>query len=161
MKFMVLNSAKGEKREAQNDGKNTQDYEVFDLNTDMGDGDEWTGDPFLTEVYENDYGATAVLYISNHENEEKLRGRVKVKNTNDKVSFWNGSLGFDLIKSIKEANGEIIKDDVNVFTISFMELQEYINSLEEITVQVIPHTAEIKGEIRNWNTLKITKIVEG
>lgn len=158
---MVLDSAKPEKREATNDGKNTQNYEVFDLNQDMGAGDTWTGDPYLTKVFKNDYGYSASIYISNHENEEKLRARLKVKSEDDKQSFWDGSLGFDLIKSIKQVSGEQIKDDVNVFDMSFTELQKYLNDeVDELTVQVINHTAEIRGEIRNWNTLQVTKIGE-
>lgn len=155
---MVLDSAKAEKREANPEAAKTKEYEQYDLNKDIGDGDTWTGEPFLTEIYENDWGLSGNLYISNHENKERLRGRVKVKNKEDNVSFWQKSLGFSLVKSIKELNGETISDEINVFTVSYKELREYLNGLDEITVGVVNHTADINGEPTNWNTLDIVNI---
>jgi hypothetical protein len=155
---MVLDSAKPEKRETQGKGPDTREYELYDLNNDMGNKDTWTGDPYLTEVYENEWGSSANLYIANHDNKEKLRGRLKVKNKEDNVSFWQKSVGFDIVKSIKELNGETIEDDINVFTVSMKELREYINGLKEISITVTNHTADINGQPANWNTLTITEI---
>lgn len=154
----VLGSAKAETREQDPELEKTKDYEVFDLNKDMGSGEFWIGQPYMTDIFENvEYGDSALIYVNNHENQEKLRGRVKIKGITEKreVSFWQGSLGFDLVKSIKELAGETFDESVNVFTINFDELREYINSLDELKVKVIDHTANINGDVSNWNTLRV------
>ena len=43
MRFMVLDSAKAEKREANPEAAKQKEYEQYDLNKDIGDGDTWTG----------------------------------------------------------------------------------------------------------------------
>jgi hypothetical protein len=160
MKKMVFETLKTENRKGDSEFAKTKDYEQYNLNNDMGDGDTFTGQPHLSPVFENDYGKSANISISNHETEERLNGRVKVQTNEDTVEFWDGSLGYDIIKSIKELNGETIHPDDNKFTISFRELQEFINKISVATVKVINHTAEIRNEVMNWNTLIFTKIGE-
>lgn len=158
---MVFETLKTENQKGDPEFAKTKDYEQYNLNNDMGDGDTFTGQPKLSPVFTNeDYGNSANLSISNHETEERLNGRVKVKSEDDTVIFWDGSLGYDLIKSIKELNGETIHPDDNKFTISFKELQEFINKIQVATVKVINHTAEIRNEVMNWNTLQFIKIGE-
>lgn len=156
---MVLDGAIGGKQETDN--PNTRDYELFDLNKDMGEDDEWDGQPFITNPFDGDYGTSAFFFVNNHENEEKLRGKLNFKQKADeieKVTFFEGSLGFEVIRSIKELEGEEV-DGFNFFKIPFQELKEYINNLDHITVKVVNHTSkDSKGEVMNWNTFKVTKI---
>lgn len=159
---MVLDSAKGKQVKFDENRPDTREYDVFDLNQHMGEGDEWNGQPFLTEIYpSDDYDPTGLLYISNHENKEKLRARVKCKNTDETVKhkFREKSVGFDLIRTFKELDGEII-GDVNQFEIVYSDLQDYINSLDEITVKVIFHTSKDKktGKPIDWKTLEVIKV---
>jgi hypothetical protein len=164
---MVLDTAKGKQVNFDNDRPDTREYDVFDLNQHMGEGDTWNGEPYLTEIYPSDeYDPSGLLYISNHENEEKLRARVKVKNQkneNDPVKFHEGSVGFDLIRTFKELDGEVV-GDVNQFEINYKDLQEYVNSLDEITVKVIYHESKTKDKKTgkpitiDWKTLEVTKI---
>lgn len=157
---MVLDTAKGQQVKLDENRPDTREYEVYDLNQHMGEGDEWNGQPYLTEIYpSDDYDPSGLLYISNHKNKEKLRARVKVKNMKNPVKFHKGSVGFDLIKSLKELDGEKV-ENINQFTINYEDLQEYINNLDEITVKVIFHTSTDKktGKVIDWKTLEVTKI---
>jgi len=83
----------------------TRDYEVFDLNQDVGEDVEWFGQPYLTNILPGgEYQPSGLLYITNYETREKLRARVKVKTEypDEESIFRLGSVGFDLIRSFKE-----------------------------------------------------------
>lgn len=158
---MVLEGAKGEQVKFNENGPDTRNYDVFDLNQHIGEGEEWNGQPYLTTIYPGgEYEPSGLLYISNHKNEEKLRARIKVKNEDPgkKHVFREGSVGFDLIRTFKELDGEVV-GDLNQFTITYKELQDYINSLDEITVKAVHHTSKDKdGKPIDWKTLEVIKI---
>ena len=73
------------------------DYEVFKVN-DLGDGDTFTGEIYLSEIYENEFtddftGETkknysANLYLSNDKNKETLKARVNFKSLKDNITVW-------------------------------------------------------------------------
>jgi len=160
---MVLDGAKGEKEKFDENRPDTRDYEVFDLNQDVGEGVEWTGQPYLTNILPGgEYQPSGLLYISNHENKEKLRARVKIRTeySDKETIFREGSVGFDLIRSFKELAGENVTG-INKYTITYKELQEYINSLNNITVLTIAHTSrDNQGNTIYWKTLEVTRVEE-
>jgi len=160
---MVLDGAKGEKERFDENRPDTREYEVFDLNQDVGEDVEWTGQPYLTNILPGgEYQPSGLLYISNHENKEKLRARVKVKTEypDEESIFRVGSVGFDLIRSLKKLGGEKT-EGINKYTITYKELQEYINSLNSITVLTVPHTSKDNhGNTIYWKTLEVTRIEE-
>lgn len=159
----MFDGAKGEQRTIDEDAPDTRDYDVFNLHDDMEEGDEWNGQPYITKPIPGDHGTIALFYINNHENQEKLRGKLNLsKKANedvdniDKVSFFEGSLGYDVIQSIKELEGQEV-EGFNVFTIPFEQFREDVNNLKKIEVLVRNHTSTLKnGDVINWNTFRVT-----
>jgi len=65
-----------------------------------------------------------------------------------------------LIRSFKELAGENVTG-INKYTITYKELQEYINSLNNITVLTIAHTSrDNQGNTIYWKTLEVTRVEE-
>lgn len=158
---MVLNSAKEGKSEVDEKLLETSEYEQYNLN-DLGGKEIYEGEPYLSTMAEKEFDdgrkqISALFTIANHENKDRINGRVKAKSLEDELTFWHKSLGFEVIKSIKELHGENIDKLTNHFQISYQELREYINSLEHVTVEVQSYQAEIDGNLTFWNTFKIIK----
>ena len=140
-----------------------RNYEKFLLNA-LEDKSTFTGEPFLTEVYENEFQDyndpnktikkySANLYINNHETKEKLKARVNLKNLKDEITVWKNSVAYDIIDSIEELNEPGTSGINNVYTISFKELQNYINSLKSMSIRVKEHNGDIL-----YNTLRVTRV---
>jgi len=151
---MVLDGAKGEKEEFDENRSDTRGYKVFYLNQDMGEYEEWFGQPYLTNILSSEeHQPSGLLYITNYEAREKLRARVEAQTA--ECVYRVGSVGFDLIRSFKKLAGEDVTG-INKYTILYSELQEYINSLSIITVRTIPHTS--RGIY--WKTLEVIRVIE-
>jgi len=153
-----------EKREAEGNGPDTRDYEEFKLN-DLDNNLVFQGQPYLTKIYENEFEDektgkmvkkySANLYISNHDEKEKIKARVNFKTGDDKFTAWQGSVAYDIIDSLEELNEPGTAGLNNVYTMSFEELQKHINSLESVKVKVVEHRGEFW-----YNTLKIISVGE-
>ena len=164
---MVLKTLKREEKKFDNNDPQIDDYEEFLLSSDVEPDTTFTGQPYLGEPYEykftSDYtgkeetNRRCQFWVMNHQNQEVLKGQLKLKSLEDEAQFWEGSLGFDLVDSIDRLhNGD--EGNCNLLTISLSELREYLNGLPEVTVKVKEHTSTIKGEETSWNTLRVTKI---
>jgi hypothetical protein len=139
-----------------------KDYETFKVN-DLVDGDPFTGEIYLSEIYENEFtddftGETkknysANLYISNDENKETLKARVNFKSLNDNITVWQGSMPYDIIDSIEELNNPGSGGVHNIYNMSFKELQDHVNQLGNVTVKVKAHTGDF-----DYNTLRIVEV---
>lgn len=136
------------------DGPDRSDYMVFELN-DLVNGNKFQGEPYLGDTYDFEYekqakngelktvkGYSANLYISNDNAQETIRARVKRKNDKDMFTAWQGSVLYDLIDSIEELNEPGSAGQFNVYTMSYHELQEYINSFKEVMIQIIEHESK-------------------
>ena len=160
---MVFGSVVKEEQQFENDDPDIEGFDEFILNTDMEDGMLFTGKPFLGEMYQFDYEGNpnfrANLWIINNENKEVLKTQLKLKSMEDNLTFWNKSVGFDIVDSIETLEDEKFKGKHNKLNISFKELYEYLNSLKEITVETKAHKAEINGNLTFWNTLRVTGVV--
>ena len=141
-----------ENREAGQSRPDRTGYDEFQLK-DLVQGDTFQGEIFLTKVYENDYGKSANLYISNDDNKETLKGRVNIKGPAGKVTAWKGSVLYDLIDSLEELESDGDRKEYNVYKIDYGELQGYINQLGIVTVEVISHIND-DGDME-WNTARI------
>lgn len=158
---MVLDSAKEGKSEVDTKLLETSEYEQYNLN-DLGGKEIYEGEPYLAKMAEKEFDdgtkqISALFTIANHENKDRINGRVKAKSLDDELTFWHKSLGFEVIKSIKQLHNEPVDKMTNHFQISFNELREYINSLGHVTVEVESYQAEIDGNLTFWNTFKIIK----
>ncbi|OEC87853.1 MULTISPECIES: hypothetical protein [Methanobacterium] len=158
-----------ETQEIEGNRPDTSEYEEFKLN-DLDDGSSFVGNPFLTKIYENEFDEynkqgeltgnkvkkySANLYITNNENEEVLKAKVNFKSDNDSIKVFKNSVAYDIIDSIEELNDPEKEEDKNVYSMSFKELQDYINDLDSITVDIIEHEGNF-----TYNTLRITQIGE-
>ena len=160
-----FDSGKREQQIINGNLEGTEDYEDFSLQ-DLADGEEYTGQPYLFDIQSNtwkekdDNGEetgkevtkiSAIIGIFNHDEEEKIIGRLNLKHEEDDHTFWKKSLGFDILDSIEVMHGEQPTQE-NTFTISFKELQSYINNLKNCTIQV----KEYNGKF-NYNTFRFIK----
>jgi len=103
---MVLDGAKGEKEEFDENRSDTRGYKVFYLNQDMGEYEEWFGQPYLTNILSSEeHQPSGLLYITNYEAREKLRARVEAQTA--ECVYRVGSVGFDLIRSFKNWQGKM------------------------------------------------------
>ena len=168
---MVFKSAKKSEKKFENRDPDIEGFDEFDLNKDMEDGMPFTGKPYLGDQFEftftdNNSGKEvtnrqANFWIVNNENKEVLKSRLKVKDIKtDEKTFWEKSVGFDLINSIEILSDPKFEGKHNVLDISFKEFQEYINNLNEMTVETIAHKTKIKGNLTFWNTLKVKEVVK-
>ena len=138
------------------------DYEVFKVN-DLVDGDTFTGEIYLSEIYENEFtddftGETkknysANLYLSNDKNKETLKARVNFKSLKDNITVWQGSMAYDIIDSIEELNEPGTGGIHNVYNMSFKELQGHVNQMGNVTVMVKTHTGDF-----DYNTVRIVEM---
>ena len=162
MRFMaVFKTLEKETRTFDDDIEGTEDYDVFMVN-DLDKGDTFVGKPVLGDIRESEFeddntgemikSYRATLLIVNHDNKEKLKARVNLKGMDDGVTFWQGSLGYDIIDSIEEMHEPGTSGVENVYNMSFKELQEYINNLEQCTVEVKAYTGKFY-----YNTLRLTE----
>jgi hypothetical protein len=151
----VFDTLKKDKTELEG----TEEYEVFSVH-DLDPETKYTGQPFLTSIREVEFADdktsemvkkySAVLWIHDHANEEKVKCRINLKSMNDKVSFFKKSLGYDIIDSIEELHEPGTAGLNDIYTMSFSELQSYINSLKSVTVLIKAHSGEIP-----YNTFRI------
>ena len=158
---MVLDSAKEGKSEVDNKLLETSEYEQYNLN-DLGGKEIYEGEPYLAKMAEKEFDdgtkqISTLFTIANHNSNERINGRMKAKTLEDELTFWHKSLGFEVIKSIKQLHNEPVDKMTNHFQISYQELREYINSLGHVTVEVQSYSAEINGNLTFWNTFKIIK----
>jgi hypothetical protein len=127
---------------------------------DAVDDERYTGQPYLTEIYENegDKGKyyVANLYITNDTKKEVLKARISFKNNKDPVKAFKGSALFDVIDSLERLNDPDLKE-CNKWEMNFDELQDYINSLEVVTVKIIENPPIKKGA-DYYNTLRFTRV---
>jgi hypothetical protein len=159
MKFMVFKTLTKETKTFDDDVEGTEDYDVFMVN-DLDPGDTFIGKPVLGEIKENEFEDidtgemvkkySASFLIINHDNKEKLKARVNLKSLNDDVTFWQGSLGYDIIDSIEEMHEPGTSGINNVYNMSFNELKEYINNLKTCTAEVKSYTGKFI-----YNTVRI------
>lgn len=159
-KMAVFKTLTKEKKTFDDEIEGTEEYNIFMVN-DLDPGDTFIGKPHLGNINENEFTDdntqemvkkySATLQIINHENEEILKARVNLKGKDDNVTFWQKSMGYDIIDSIEELHEPGTAGIDNVYTMSFSELQEYINSLETCTVQVKTYTGKFI-----YNTLRLT-----
>lgn len=157
---MIFKTLKKEEKKFDNALEGTEDYETYLLN-DLDPDTTFTGKPLLSQIWENEFEDfntgkmvkkySANLTIINHDNEEIVKARLNLKSTDDMVTFWQRSLGYDIIDSIEELHGEKAGVE-NVYTISFKELQEYINNLKTMSITVIHHNEKFE-----YNTFRINK----
>jgi hypothetical protein len=153
----VFDTLKKDKTELEG----TEEYEVFNIH-DLDPEDKYTGQPFLTNIREVEFPDdetgemvkkySAVLWIHDHANKEKVKCRINLKSMNDNVSFFKKSLGYDIIDSIEELHEPGTAGLNDIYTMSFSELQTYINKLKTITVTIKAHAGEIP-----YNTFRIIK----
>ncbi len=156
----VFNTLEKEKRTFDDEIEGTENYNIFNVQ-DLDPGDTFQGKPFLGDIRENEFEDdntgemvkkySATLQVVNHENEEILKARVNLKGTDDQVQFWQGSQGYDIIDSIEELHEPGTAGIDNVYTMSFQELQEYINNLKTATVEVKFYSGKF-----TYNTLRLT-----
>jgi hypothetical protein len=158
-----------ETKKIEGNRPDTSDYEEFRLN-DLDDGSSFVGNPFLTQIYENEFDEynkrgeltgnkvkkySANLYVTNDDNKEFLKAKVNFKSDNDSIKVLKGSVAYDIIDSLEQLSEGTKAEDKNVYSMSFKELQDYINDLDSITVKIIEHEADF-----TYNTLRITQIGE-
>ena len=134
----------------------------------MDGGDTFAGKPYIGDQYEFDWtddngkehvSKQANFWIVNNENKEVLKSKLKVKDINtDEKTFWNKSVGFDLINSIEILDDPSFAGNHNTIDISFKELQEHINGLKEVVVETLPYKAEINDNLTFWNTVKVVSV---
>jgi len=170
----VLSTLEKEERNTDNSMPDLEEYEEFILN-DMDPNLIFTGKIHLGNIYSYEVeeinwttgektgkkvtNYRARLVVVNEENKEYLSGQFKLKNDEDKIQVWKGSLAFDIIDSLdKLTNADYGEGKHNILKISFNELQEVINQLEPLTVQVIGHSMKKKDDLTFWNTMRITEI---
>lgn len=146
-----------------------QDYKPGDLEAGM----TFAGKIFLGSKYEFDkvkYGAgetgkeyKADLAIFNDENQETLKTTIKSKDLTDNLIAWEKSAGYDIIDSLEELNlpGSELgfhtdpkSKELNKYSMSFKELQDYINGLGIVTVTIFDRA--FKGNI--YQVIRITEI---
>jgi len=161
MIFMVLDSAKEGKSEIDTKLLETSEYEQYNLN-DLGGKEIYEGEPYLAKMAEKEFDdgskqISALFTIANHNTKERINGRVKAKSLEDLQTFWHKSLGFEVIKSIKQLHDEPVDKMTNNYQISFNELRGYVNSLRHVTVEVVSYSAKIDDNLTFWNTFKIIK----
>jgi hypothetical protein len=138
----------------------TEEYNIFNVQ-DLDPGTTFVGKPVLGDIRENEFTDddtgemvkkySATLQVVNHENEEILKARLNLKSLDDEVQFWQGSQGYDIIDSIEELHEPGAGGVNNVYTMSFNELQEYINNLKTATVEVKFYSGKF-----TYNTLRLT-----
>lgn len=158
-------TGKREHEEIDGELEGTEDYEEFNLQ-DLADGEEYTGQPYLFDIRSSTFNekdengnetgkevtkVSATIVIFNHDEQEKITGRLNLKHTDDEHKFWKKSLGFDLLDSIEVLHGEAPTKE-NTFTISFKELKDYINGLKDSTIKV----KEYRGRFI-YNTFRFTR----
>lgn len=170
----ILTTLEKEERNTDNSMPDLEEYEEFILN-DMDPDLIFTGKMYLGSIYSYDVDeinwATgektgnkitnyrARIAVVNEENQEYLSGQFKLKNDEDKIQVWKGSLAFDIIDSLDKLTNENYGEGKhNILKISFNELQQAISQLEPLTVQVIGHSMKKKKEMTFWNTMRITEI---
>jgi len=146
-----------------------QDYKPGDLEAEM----TFSGKIFLGSIYAFDkekYGKgekgneyKADLAIFNDENQETLRAVIKAKDMSDKLIAWEKSAAYDIIDSLEElhqpGSGLGFHTDpkdkkLNKYSMSFKELQDYINGLGIVTVTIFDRT--FKGNV--YQVIRITGI---
>lgn len=154
------------------DGIDRSEYQEFrpsDLEADM----TFQGKIFLGSPYEFDKskfgdgqkgkGYKANLSIFNDENEETLIIGFNLKNLEDKLIAWEKSSAYDIIDSLEELHRpgsglgfhtDPKSKELNKYTMSFKELQNYINSISTATVTVMDRS--VRGNI--YQTVRITHI---
>lgn len=157
---MVFKTLTKETRKFDDSLEGTEDYDLFPLNN-LEDGETFMGKPVLANIRSNEFEDqnsgemvqkwSATLSIVNHDNEEILRARLNLKGEQDEVTFWENSLGYDIIDSIEEMHEPGSGGQDNIYNISFKELQEYINNLNTMSIRVVHHTGKFE-----YNTFRIT-----
>lgn len=163
----LFGTLEGENREVDEIYETIEEMDQFYVN-DMEDQDPFVGRILLSDIMANDKdvyddnGQTtgekvkkyeSNLYIINDENEEALIGRLNLKSKDDKVQFWKGSQGYDIIDSLEELNEPGTGGVFDIYKMSFNELQNHVNQLGTVTVKVIEHTGKFV-----YNTLRIVKV---
>lgn len=133
-------------------------YEIIKLNEAV-DGEKYTGQPYLTQIYENkgDKGKyyKANLIINNDTKKETLKAPINFKSNDDEIKAFKKSGIFDIIDSLERLNDPEIPE-CNKWTVSYDEVQDYINSLKVVTVQIIENPPIKDGDY--YNTLRFTKV---
>lgn len=146
-------------RTAPRGGINTREYNDVNLD-DAGADEEWTGQPFIADIYQGTSKRTGKPYfvaffnIMDHDNQEMLKGTIFLQSKEDEVKFLQDSVGFDIIDSIDACNDYHGNGDE--ITIGFKEFQEVVNSIDKVTGIVKERTSERTQKY--WNTFRITKI---
>ena len=124
------------------------------------DGEKYTGQPYITQIYENDGDNgkyyVANLYITNDTKKEVLKAKISFKNNNDTIKAFKGSGLFDVIDSLERLDDPDL-DECNKWEMSFDELQDYINELNTVIVDVIENPPIKKGA-DYYNTIRFTKV---
>lgn len=138
----------------------TEEYETIYSN-ELEDGDTYSGDPFLTNIQRSEFEDEdtgemkekfrAVLFINDHQDKETLQCNVNFKSLNDKFTAWEKSMPYDIIDSIEELHEPGVGGKMNVYSMSFKELQKYVNNLGHIVIKIRHHNGDIP-----YNTVRIT-----
>jgi hypothetical protein len=154
------------------DGIDRSEYEEYrpgDLEAEM----TFQGKIFMGSAYEFDkskYGDgqkgkeyKADLAVFNDENQETLKVNIKLKDLTDNLIAWEKSKAYDIIDSLEELNQpgsglgfhtDTKSKELNKYSMSFKELQEYINGLGIVTVTICDRS--VKGNI--YQNIRITQI---
>ncbi len=129
---------------------------------DCGNDEIWNGQPFIANIYEgkdkktNNPYYSAAFIIYDHDTKEALRGNIYLNGMEDDIKLKQGSLGYDLVKSIDAVKGYPTKD--NVIKMKFSELQDVIYNLNAVKAVVKEHWND--EMTRTWNTVEITEMIE-
>jgi hypothetical protein len=124
------------------------------------DGEKYTGQPYLTQIYENDGDSgkyyKANLIINNDTKQETFKAPINFKSNDDEIKAFQKSGIFDIVDSLERIN-DPKTPECNKWTVSYEELQDYINSLEVVTVEIVENPP-IKEGADYYNTLRFTKV---
>ena len=180
MSQVLFKTATKENKSFEDDMPDLEEYEEYplaDFEKDAdGNNSTFIGKPILGQRYsweskkmnfdtgektgEMVMNYRAKLLVINEENKEYVSTQLKLKDDKDMIEAWSKSQPFDLVDSIQGISDPEWKDKHNVINVSFNEIHEIVNSLKEVTIEIIPHQSKIKGNTIFWNTMRIIEIGE-